>query len=166
MGGLNSGRRPEIWDPRPQVEDALLLDIPLLRSYDALTSGAHGVMQWTEKRGCIAFHTHGDMITFDYAIRGRAYQQSIQFAAIPLHWSHSTARPCLFCSACQRRGYKLYLSRRPYFLCRGCQGLVYEAQTLHFGGLCYAYLRSLKEERRFEAWWKRRKNKKRRGTEP
>jgi len=163
MGGMNSGRRPDLWEQRPQVEDALIIDIPLLRAHDALTSGTHGVLHWTGSKRQCAFQTHGDELTLTYAIKGCAYRQSIRLATIPLWWNNRTSRPCLLCSQCGRRGYKLYLSRRqPYFLCRRCQGLVYEVQATHYSGLCYALLRGMKEECRYAAWWKRTYGRKRR----
>jgi hypothetical protein len=156
MGGINSGRRPDVWERRPQVEDALIIDIPLLRAHDALTSGTHGILHWTRSKSECAFLTHGDELILAYALKGRAYQQSIHLAAIPLRWNNGTSRTCLLCSQCGRRGYKLYLSRRqPYFLCRVCQGLVYELQAPHYGGLCYALLRVMRAERRYASRWER-----------
>jgi hypothetical protein len=112
MGGINSGRRPDLWEQRPQVEDALIIDLPLLRAYDALTSGTHGVLHWISSKSECAFQTHGDELTLEYAVKGCAYRQSIRLAAIALWWNNGTSRPCLLCSQCGCRVYKLYLSHR------------------------------------------------------
>lgn len=161
MGGMNSGRRPKSRNSLPQVEDALILDIPLLRAYDAFTPGASGVMQWADGRACMQYQSSGENITFSYTVKERneviwwTYSQCVKLTTVPLSWNNGTSRPALFCPECGRRGYKLYLSRKPYFLCRVCQGLIYEAQTIHFGGLAYQLLRGFKEERKFHEVWKR-----------
>lgn len=162
MGGINSGRRPGMWDARPQVEDALILDISLLRAYNAFTTGVCGVMHWADGRGCMNFQSYGDSITFSYIVRGQEYQQYVTLTTVPLNWNNATSRLALLCTECDRRGYKLYLSRKPYFLCRVCQSLVYEAQTVHYGGLCYAYLRIMKEERKYHKTWKQTQERKKR----
>ena len=147
MGGTNSGRHPELWDPRGQVEDALVLDAALLRRSGAFAVGV-GTLKWESSRA--AFRCDGERLTLIYTTRGQEYCQHIRLSSIPLNWRrwHST-RPALLCSECGYRGYKLYLSKRqPYFLCRRCQGLIYEIQTYNSRGLCHALLQSIKAERK------------------
>jgi hypothetical protein len=157
MGNYNSGRRPEIWDPRPQVEDANVIDIPLLRAYNALTPGNAGLLTWPDGKSRAGFTYDGETLTLDYSIKGQAYRQFIQVASMQLKLNHAPRRTCLLCPECGYRGYKLYLSRKPRFLCRKCQGLTYELQTYRHGSLCYMLLQSIKEERRYFEHWKARK---------
>jgi len=61
MGNINSGRRREMFGPRPQVEDAALLDIAMLRKAGALTDGALGLIHIGQ--GSLIFSTQGDIVT-------------------------------------------------------------------------------------------------------
>ena len=155
MGGMNSGRQPDLWGSRPQVEDALILDIPTLRKFGALTDGAKGTLVWMNNRGELGFQMSGDTLRLDYAVRGQPYRQFIRLVPMRLKLNNNPSRICLLCE-CGYQGYKLYLSRtKPCFACRKCQNLIYEAQTVHHGGICYLLIQAIKEERRFHAQWQR-----------
>jgi hypothetical protein len=150
MGNYNSGRRPEIWNPRAQVEDALILDIALLRAHDALSAGSQGVIQWPDAKSRASFCRQGETLTLDYSIRGQAYRQHVQLTTMVLSLNHAPHRTCLLCSECGRRGYKLYLSKlKPFFLCRKCQNLCYEQQTYNSRGLCYMLYQGIRRERKY-----------------
>jgi hypothetical protein len=159
MGGHNSGRRPEMWDTRGQVEDAAILDAASLRRLGAFACGAAGILKW-EDGNRVEFRCDGSTITLNYTTRGRAYCQHIQLSSVPLNWSRKpSARPALLCSECGYRGYKLYFSKRqPYFLCRACQHLIYEIQTYNSLGMCHALLKVLKEERSMMRWSEMRRS--------
>jgi len=164
MGGFNSGRRPEMWDPRGQVEDALMLDAGALRHSGAFVRGAAGILRW--EGSSASFRCDGERLTLNYTTRGQAYSQHIRLSSVPLKLNHArSSRPALLCD-CGYRGYKLYLSKRqPYFLCRTCQGLIYELQAHHSSGLGHLFLQSIKEERRYYAAWQKHHTKKRRDTD-
>jgi hypothetical protein len=163
MGNYNSGRRPEMWDPRGQVEDAVVLEAGLLRQYGAFVRGAAGILRW--EGSSASFRCDGERLTLNYRTRGQEYCQHIRISEVSLKWSQRrSTRPALLCD-CGYRGYKLYLSKRqPYFLCRTCQGLIYELQTYNSSGLCYALLKSIKEERRIRYAWQKHDKKRKRDT--
>jgi len=156
MGGINSGRRPDVWEQRVQVEDALVLDIPLLRAHGALSTGTKGLLTWKERPSTVEFAARpSGRILLHYGRREHAYFQVITIEHIPLHWHHGTFRLALVCMQCGRRGYKLYLGRTPYFLCRRCQDLIYELQTVHYGSLCHVIVATAREERQYYAAWRK-----------
>jgi len=158
MGGMNSGRVADFMEQRPQVEDAVILDIPLLRAHDALVEGARGVLCW--ERSKATFQAENDVLVLDYTTKGMQVHQRIAWSRIPLEWNNGTYRLALHCSDCGRRGYKLYLSRKPRFLCRACQDLVYELQMLHPGGLPYRLMSSIKEGAKMTVRAQRKRHRK------
>jgi hypothetical protein len=152
-----------IFGRRPQVEDALVLDLALLRKSGALTSGARGELRFTELDsimmeclcGIAGYENQGGVITLYYGVSGKPYMQVLDLQPMQLYIHAQPSRLCLMCPRCRYRGYKLYLSQQPYFLCRTCQNLNYELQTAHYGSLSYLYLQSVRREREHYLRWKR-----------
>jgi hypothetical protein len=138
MGGSGSGRWYR-WGTKDTVEGCRSLDVRRWARDGLLQPGRWFSWQWTrdgENQASISVQALQDAVELIYTLRpGQPDAEDIRYQ-VPLTWTpcHLGGRRCWFrCPGvisgvyCGRRVAKLYLGGK-YFVCRHCQGLVYESQ--------------------------------------
>lgn len=142
MGGINSGRRMQLWASErnnPIAEESVILSIFALSRSGGLKDGVSGI--YRNGSDALQFWTKDNTLILQYQTRGQEVKQCIDIGQIPLRWNNSTYKPCFICPQCKRSAYKLYIAYGcTRFLCRVCYNIGYELQTIHYGGLAFRYM--------------------------
>jgi len=129
---IGSGRRYRPEEVQPIVENAICLDLTLLKKHEGFKPGnCLDITYSANSQDIITLNiaVGKEFLSVNFVDKGKYREQDIKIISIPCFGIYS--RQYLLCPACGTKRKQIYLGSDGTFSCRLCNGLGYRVQRLN-----------------------------------